>query len=80
MDGRNQHNILKQLFSNYKETSLKKNSDGLKEVGRETRREGDVSQAWKENTARAESERLGPCLVCGRKGESWRAWEGVRVE
>ena len=39
-----------------------------------------MSQAWKENTTRAESERLGPCLACGRKGESWRAWEGVRVE
>lgn len=82
MDGRNQHNILKQLFSNYKETSFffflkkKRGSDGLKEVGRETGEKGDVSQAWKENTARAESRRLGPCLACGRKGESWRAWEG----
>jgi len=36
-------------------------------MGRETRREGDVSQAWKENTARAKSRRLGPCLACGRK-------------
>ena len=49
-------------------------------MGWETRREGDVSQAWKENTARAKSTRLGPCLACGRivrgpgghgKGSEW---------
>ena len=36
-------------------------------IGRETRQEGDVSQAWKEDTARTKSGRLGPCLVCGSK-------------
>lgn len=34
---------------------------------REMKREGDVSQAWKEDTARAKSGRRGPCLACGSK-------------